>query len=1184
MRGILTILHNYLSEAAVGKGKHEAYKYDEKDRRKENVFKSSNKPRKKKHAALLLACVLTIGGLPIGAAPASVYAADTEQALISTSSGTTSYDVVDGEAPTKVVIDSEVLIHDSSETDNLEAATVMIENFKSGDELTYDELFTQAAGITGIYNPDNGILTFTGKASAEDYKQSLSSVTFSTTSSDTTARTIKFTLGDALPYEANGHFYKYINKASSIAWDAAKQDAEGTSYFGREGYLVTITDEQENEFVKEKTQGVGWIGAKDIERNNASDPVQTGDWRWVTGPEGLQNGGNGSEIQKGYGNGATKIGYTNWDNSEPNNHGGTEYVAHIFGPGNKAGKWNDYSPTNTNVQGYVIEFGGMPTDTNYEIIAEKSVAFVNITDLKKTVEQLDQLKEEDYMEDEWPAYQQALEQAKAVLENRNKTQEQVNKALEALKAAEDQLKTRIKITQPAGSHAYVAKPEFKGESAPGADVTVEIKDKDGNVIGTPTVKVNADGTWSFKPAQDLADGDYVVEVTATKNGESNTATKNVTVDTTKPQLAITEPTGELVSVAKPEVKGIADPDAKVTVELKDENGNVIESREVEVDSNGNWSFIPTAELADGKYTVDVTAVKDGKVSNESKTIVVDASENSHLIGLELNNSNDGTPIGLSPEFAENTREYTASVSAATYSVYLTPTLDELAGLDPNAKIEISLNGGTWMDAADGKASDHLLLKEGSNTIEVKVTVNGRETIYKLTVYRAFSGGGDNNNGGGNGGGGSTPGTTPTPQPETPKSNLDVRVDGNDNPFATGTTTVTDGRTVTSVKVDQGKLVDAISKSTDPKLAIHSPNEGDLTVGGLTADNLKQLGDKGASLEISNPLAIYPVPAGKMNLSSVAGQLGNAALGDIAVRIDIKRASEAVTASAKSKATSAGYELLVDPIDLDLTFAHEGKNVRSGQLSGYAAKYIALPEGIDPNRITTGVVVNPDGSVYHLPTVVTKINNRYFAQINDLRSSGTYSIIWNPQDFDDVRTHWGKADVNNIAARLDLKGNGNNTFSPDRSVTRSEFAEMVVLGLGLMRPEAPQMRFPDVPATIWYRNAIAIADEFDIVRGYDDGNFVGGRQITREEGFAMVARAHRLILSQNAVEQDTSVLAQYRDGDNVAKWAKADVAQLISAGIIRGNGPDHLSPKAQMTRAEVTALIARMLKVTNLIDK
>ena len=387
-------------------------------------------------------------------------------------------------------------------------------------------------------------------------------------------------------------------------------------------------------------------------------------------------------------------------------------------------------------------------------------------------------------------------------------------------------------------------------------------------------------------------------------------------------------------------------------------------------------------------------------------------------------------------------------------------------------------------------------------------------------------------------------------------------------------------------MDPGKLADAISKGTDPKLAIHSPNEGDLMVGGLTADTLKQLGDKGASLEISNPLAIYPVPAGKMNLSSVAGQLGNPALDEIAVRIYIKRASEAVTASAKSKAVAAGYELLVDPVDLELTFTHGGKNVKSGQLNGYAPKYIALPEGIDPNRITTGVIVNPDASVFHVPTVVTKVNNRYFALINDLRSSGTYSVIWNPQDFEDVQYHWGRADVNNIAARLDLKGNGDNTFSPNRHVTRSEFAEIVVLGLGLMRQDAPQNIYPDVPSTAWYRNAVAIADEFGIVRGYNDGNFKGGQQITREQGFAMIARAYRLIQSEGlpSQEQIASTLAPYADRANVAAWARADVAQLINAGIIHGNGPKHISPKAQMTRAEVTALIARMLKVTNLIDK
>ncbi|HFL3236845.1 TPA: S-layer homology domain-containing protein, partial [Clostridioides difficile] len=79
---------------------------------------------------------------------------------------------------------------------------------------------------------------------------------------------------------------------------------------------------------------------------------------------------------------------------------------------------------------------------------------------------------------------------------------------------------------------------------------------------------------------------------------------------------------------------------------------------------------------------------------------------------------------------------------------------------------------------------------------------------------------------------------------------------------------------------------------------------------------------------------------------------------------------------------------------------------------------------------------------------------------------------------------------------------------------------------------------------------------------------------------------RLIQSESlpGEEQVASTLAKYEDGASVAAWAKADIAQLIAAGIIQGNGPELLSPKAQMTRAEVTALMARMLKATNLIDK
>lgn len=1129
---------------------------------------------KKKQAAIFLSSILVIGGLPAGLAPNVVSAAEPQGALITTSKGSTSYDLIDGTTP-KIVVDSGVTVQESVYTENLNAATVVIENFVAGDKLEVPA----ASGITGTYNPANGILTLTGAASVEDYKKVLSSVTFSTTSSVTTERTIQFTLGDALPYEANGHFYKYVNKNTSITWDAAKAEAEGSEYFGRKGYLVTITDDQENTFVKEKTLGIGWLGAKDIERD-ASTPKKNGDWRWVTGPEGLENSKQGTKFYQGYTGSGQNILYTNWDAGEPNDYGGTEFVAHIFGPGAKAGKWNDYSPTNNTVTGYIVEYGDMPGDNNVVISAEQTISFVNVTELTKAKTVADQLKEEDYAATEWLEFEKALEAAKTILENRSKTQGEVDAALKALKEAQEQLKPRVTITEPSGDTVYVAQPEFKGKTPQGATVTAAVYDKDGNLIGTPQVQVNSDGTWSFAPDQELPDGDYVVEVTAEKDGKTSTEKKNVTVDTTKPNVQITEPSGEKVNVSKPEFKGVADKDAKVFVELTDESGKVVETREVDVDSNGNWSFTPSEDLKDGKYTVNVTAEKNGKVSKDSKVVTVDSTDESQLSGLELKRG-DGTPIAISPAFNGGVTHYQASVTQDVYNTTVT-----LATYDPNATIEISLNGGAWQGIPNGSESDELPLAFGTNTIVVKVTDSqGNVTEYTLTITRGSS---DNNNGGNNGGtgGGSTsPSTPPTTTPPPVDSGVNTSVNGNNGGFATGKTTTSEGNKQTSVQVNRDKLGDILSSGTGQKLSIQSPNDGDMQVDGLTAADIRLLADKGASLDIGNPLAIYPVPSKQLDLNSVSGQLGNAALNDIAVHIDIKRSSETLRNNAKNKATSAGYHLLVDPVDLEMTFSQNGKTVKSGQLNGYAPKYIALPEGIDPNRITTGVVVNPDGSVYHLPTVVTKIGDRYYAQIHDLRSSGSYSVIWNPQDFDDVRTHWAQTEVNNISARLDLQGNGGNTFAPNRNVTRAEFAEIVVLGLGLMRQEEPKTTFDDVTATAWYRNAISIASEFGIVLGYNDGAFRGNQTITREEGMAMIARGYQLIKPGHAISETEigKLLAGYEDASQVAKWAKPSVATLLSVGVVEGSGDKGLTPKSTMTRAETVALMERLLKVTNLID-
>ncbi|MEI0736838.1 lectin-like protein [Paenibacillus sp. JTLBN-2024] len=192
-----------------------------------------------------------------------------------------------------------------------------------------------------------------------------------------------------------------------------KTAAEKMEYFGRKGYLVTITSKEENNFVTEKAQGLGWIGAEDIERKNG-EARQNGDWRWVTGPEGLEDGGKDLQFYQGYYvtpvHGPVENRYTNWDNGEPNDTGG-EYVAHIFGPGSKPGKWNDYAPTKS-VTGYIVEYGGMPNDNNIQISATKTVNFVDVTELNQAIKNGDDLKQADYDEASWKEYQKALEDAK----------------------------------------------------------------------------------------------------------------------------------------------------------------------------------------------------------------------------------------------------------------------------------------------------------------------------------------------------------------------------------------------------------------------------------------------------------------------------------------------------------------------------------------------------------------------------------------------------------------------------------------------------------------------------------------------------------------------------------------------------------------------------------------------------
>lgn len=227
--------------------------------------------------------------------------------------------------------------------------------------------------ITSSFSTSEGKLTLQTISSTPgnytDLINAVKSVVFySTLINPENEKHFSFTFGAANYLPSNGHFYEYISE-EGITWTDAKAAAETKTYFGLQGYLVTITTPEEAQLAGKQATGTGWIGG--------SDAATEGVWKWVTGPE------NGIIFWNGLANGSTPN-FAFWNNNEPNQSGDEDY-AHITDPSiGIKGAWNDLSNTgatsgNYQPKGYIVEYGGMPGDPVLTISASTKISVASIS-------------------------------------------------------------------------------------------------------------------------------------------------------------------------------------------------------------------------------------------------------------------------------------------------------------------------------------------------------------------------------------------------------------------------------------------------------------------------------------------------------------------------------------------------------------------------------------------------------------------------------------------------------------------------------------------------------------------------------------------------------------------------------------------------------------------------------------
>ena len=192
-----------------------------------------------------------------------------------------------------------------------------------------------------------------------------------------------------------------------------------------------------------------------------------------------------------------------------------------------------------------------------------------------------------------------------------------------------------------------------------------------------------------------------------------------------------------------------------------------------------------------------------------------------------------------------------------------------------------------------------------------------------------------------------------------------------------------------------------------------------------------------------------------------------------------------------------------------------------------------------------------------------------------------SITSPGKTFADIVGHKDKTAIEALASRGIINGKTENSFEPESTMTRAEFATIIARGLGL--PQKSNVIFKDVTTNDWFYNYVGTAYSYGIIKGVSESEFNPNGTITREEAAVMVTRAAKLC-GMNT-EMDTIAvrdsLAQFFDYVKASDWSQSSLAFCYNEKIMNSSVMD-IKPKEAVTRAEIASMLYNMLLSANLL--
>ena len=416
-------------------------------------------------------------------------------------------------------------------------------------------------------------------------------------------------------------------------------------------------------------------------------------------------------------------------------------------------------------------------------------------------------------------------------------------------------------------------------------------------------------------------------------------------------------------------------------------------------------------------------------------------------------------------------------------------------------------------------------------------------------------------------GGSRPSSKPSTD-ETPSTITEGEIKVEGNVDESGNTIVTLPEQIIKDAVKQAEA--EAKENGDPKsgisLVIHV-DTNNLTGSGVTVNLPKVTQETIINKKIVNTVLVLDNPDIQIDMNLVAiKEIYRQAKADVNITV-VKQDNNKLTASIK--------HLIGERPVFSLTASYGSKRVSD---FGTGLVSVTIPYTSQAGEKASDVFAVYIDEVGNAAAIA---NSVYDAENKLLRFTtnhfSLYGVGYNAAaNFNDILNHWAKDDIQFMVNRGLLAGTNDVSYSPDAAVSRGTLAAILGRMANADISGYTKSSFTDVKKDAYYMGYVEWVNTKDIMSGKTSAAFAPDSAITREE-MALILFNYTKAMKMNL----PAIYAEniFADASKISAEAADAVKQLQMAGILAGKSENRFDPQGIVTRAEVSAIIHRFIKLT-----